>query len=121
MKKDKEMHEFEIKKIYLSELIDIKELLLQALDDNDPKEGLRILLKNLENFFESEKISYIESIGKQFNHELHHAVTIIDKSDSEENTIIEEIKKGYKVDNKVLRPSHVIVSKKECEEEKNNE
>lgn len=117
IQKDKENHEFELKKHYISELIDLKELLLKALDDKDPKEGLRILLKNLEQFFESEHITYIESIGKPFNHEYHHAVTIIEKPDSEDNTIIEEIKKGYKIEKKVLRPSHVIVAKKQCEEE----
>ena len=100
-----------------SKLLDIKELLLQALDDNDPKEGLRVLLKKLEQFLEEEHISYINCIGKTFNHSLHHAVTTIEKVDEENNIIIEEVKKGYMVDDQVLRPSHVIVVKNKCEEE----
>lgn len=121
IQKEKKSNEHDLKKIYLSELLDLKELFLQALDDDDPKEGLRILFNKLERFFESENIKYIECIGKSFNHELHHAISTIDKLDTEDNIIIEEIKKGYLVGDMVLRPSHVIVSKKKCEEEEINE
>ncbi len=97
---------------YISELIDLKELLLKALDDERPKEGLRLILKQIEQFFDQENICSIECVGKPFNHQHHHAVTTIEKDDCEENMVIEEIKKGYMVDDKVVRPSHVIVSKK---------
>lgn len=108
---------FKIKKNYLLELLDIKELILKALDDNDPKDGLRIVLKQLEKFFESEKIKYIECIEKPFDHKYHHAVITVEKPDFEDNMVIEEIKKGYLVEDNVLRPSHVVVSKKKCEED----
>jgi molecular chaperone GrpE len=102
----------EIKKTYLSELIDIKELIIKALDDENPKDGLNLIIKNLDKFFEDENIKHIECIGKQFDHNLHHAVSTIEKNDCDDNIIIEEIKKGYIVNEKVLRPSQVIVSKK---------
>ena len=81
-------------------------------DDEHPKEGLRLILHQIDQFFEQEHIKSIDCIGKTFDHKKHHAVTTVEKEDCEENTIIEEIKKGYVVDEKVLRPSHVIVSKK---------
>lgn len=112
VEKNFEQTKTEIKQIYLSEFIDIKELLLKAIEDDDPKQGLRLILKQIEHFFDEEHVSTIECIGKQFNHNLHHAVTTIEQDDCEENTIIEEIKKGYKVDETVLRPSHVVVAKK---------
>jgi len=121
VEKEKKRNENKIKKIYLAEILDIKELFLQALDDEDPKEGLRILSNKLEQFFESEKIKYIECIGKSFNHEFHHAISTIESDDFEDNIVIEEIKKGYLVEDLVLRPSHVIVAKKKCEEEEINE
>lgn len=109
--------ETEIKQIYFSEFIDIKELLLKALQDDDPKEGLRLILKQIEHFFNEEQVSYIECIGKPFNHELHHAVTTIEQDHCDDNTIIEEIKKGYMIEESVIRPSHVVVAKKKkCEE-----
>ena len=121
VEKEKKSNEHKIKKLYLSEILDIKELFLQVLNDENPKEGLRILSNKLEQFFESEKIKYIECIGKSFNHEMHHAVSTIEMNDTEDNIVIEEIKKGYLVEDLVLRPSHVIVSKKKCEEEEINE
>ena len=112
VEKNFEQTKTEIKQIYLSEFIDIKELLLKAIEDDDPKSGLRLILKQIEHFFDEEHVSTIDCIGKLFNHNLHHAVTTIEQDDCEENTIIEEIKKGYKIDETVLRPSHVVVAKK---------
>jgi molecular chaperone GrpE len=121
VEKERNSSEFQLKKKYLLELLDIKEILLQALDDKDPKEGLRIILNQLEQFFKSENIKYIECIEHPFNHDIHHAVTIVETSDKDDNIIIEEVRKGYLVDNQVLRPAHVIVSKKKCEEELKDE
>ncbi|HMA82802.1 MAG TPA: nucleotide exchange factor GrpE [Candidatus Thermoplasmatota archaeon] len=112
VKKNLKQTESEIKQVYLSEFIDIKELLLKALQDENPKEGLRLILKQIEHFFNEEHISYIDCIGKQFDHNLHHAVTTIEQEDCEDNTVIEEIKKGYMIEDHVLRPSHVVVAKK---------
>jgi molecular chaperone GrpE len=99
------------KKKYLQELIDLNELLKKAYEDNNPKQGLKLLLNNIENFFEKEQIKYIDCKGKKFDHNIHHAVSTIEKNDCESNIIIEEIKKGYMINDKLLRPSHVIVSK----------
>jgi len=102
----------EIKKKYLSELIDLKELLNIAYKDKNPKKGLKLIIKNLENFLESEQIKYIKCIGKTFDHKIHHAVSTVKNNDYDEETILEEVKKGYLLDEDLLRPSQVIVSKR---------
>ena len=106
------LKEEETKKKYIAELIDINELLKKALEDNSPKEGLKLMITNIENFFEKENIKYIECVGKKFDHNFHHALTTLEKDDCEDNTILEEVKKGYMMNDKLLRPSHVVVSKK---------
>ncbi len=105
-------HEQETKKKYLEELIDLHELLKKAYEDNNPKEGLKLLINNIQNFLEKEQIKPIKCIGEKFNHNIHHAITTLEKNDCEDNTIIEEVKKGYMLNDKILRPSHVIVAKK---------
>ena len=115
--KERQSSEFQMKKKYLLEILDIKELILQAKKDTNPKQGLRIILNQLDKFFESENIKYIECVEKPFDFEYHHAMTTVEKQDCEDNIIIEEIKKGYLVEDKVLRPSQVIVVKKKCEED----
>jgi len=99
------------KEKYVSELIDLTELLKKALDDKNPKEGLKLMLNNIEKFFEKESIKKIECLGKCFDHNYHHAITTVEKNGCKDNTIIEEVKKGYMIGDKILRPSQVIVAK----------
>jgi len=56
--------------------------------------------------------TYIDCIGKPFDHNLHHAVTAISVDGYEDNTVVDEIKKGYMIGEKLLRPSQVVVAKK---------
>ena len=112
MEKELQSKEEETKKKYISELLDLTELLKKAFEDENPKEGLKLMINNIENFLEKENIKYIDCVGSKFDHNLHHAVTTIEKEDCEDETIIEEVKKGYMVNDKILRPSQVIVAKK---------
>ena len=102
----------ETKRKYVLELIDLHEILQKAYDDKNPKEGLKLILNNIEKFIENENIKYIDCIGKSFDHSLHHAVTIVEKDNCDNDTIIEEVKKGYLIGDSLLRPSQVIVAKK---------
>ena len=112
MQKELRLCEEQTKQKYLAELIDLNELLKKAYEDNDPKEGLKLMVNNIENFFEKENIKYINCVGEKFDHNLHHAITTVEKDDCEDDIIIEEVKKGYMVNDKLLRPSQVIVTKK---------
>lgn len=102
----------EIKKRYLSELVDVYELLQKAIQDNDPKPGLQLMLRNLEKFFTQEQLTVIDCTQKPFDPSHHHAVSTVPRDDCDENIIVEEVKKGYCVGEKLLRPSQVIVAKK---------
>jgi len=113
MEKELSLRDEEAKRKYLSELIDINELLKKAYEDENPKDGLKLMINNIENFFEKEQIKYIDCVGKKFDHNFHHAVSIINKDDCEDEIVVEEVKKGYMVNEKLLRPSQVIVVKKE--------
>ena len=97
---------------YISELVDLLELLKKAMSDETPKEGLKLIIENIKNFFEKEQIKGIDCVGCKFDHNVHHAVTTIENENCENNTIIEEVKKCFMINDKVVRPSQVIVSKK---------
>ena len=112
MEKELQFKEEETKIRYLSELIDIYELLQKAYDDNTPKEGMKAILNNVKNYLEKEQVSYIDCIGKPFDHNCHHAISTILDDGGETDTIKEEVKKGYMLGEKILRPSQVIVRKK---------
>jgi len=112
IEKELKLKEYEIKQKYLSEIIDLNELLKKAYCDKDPKGALKLMIDNIEKFFEKEQVKCIDCIGKKFDHNLHHAVTTLEKDNCEDEIIVEEVKKGYTIDNKLLRPSQVIVAKK---------
>ena len=76
------------------------------------KEGLDMTLKQFSTFLEKENVEPIKAIGEKFNPELHEALTSEESNDHEEDTIISQFVKGYKINNRVLRPSQVIIAKK---------
>jgi len=108
--------EDEQKKKYLSEILDFQELLKKAYEDKDPKSGLKLLLSNLERFLEKEGVTYIECKGKPFDHTVQHAISTVEPQNCEDGTVVEEIKKGYRLGERLLRPCQVIVAKKKEEQ-----
>ena len=99
------------------ELIPIFDNLERALEDpsNDTKslkEGLEMILKQFSAFLEKEKVEPIKAIGEKFDPMVHEALTSEEANEHEENTIISEFVKGYTINNRVLRPSQVVISKK---------
>ena len=106
------------------ELIPIFDNLERALEDpsNDTKslkEGLEMILKQFSAFLEKEKVEPIKAIGEKFDPMIHEALTSEESNDHEENTIISEFVKGYTINNRVLRPSQVVISKKPSPESEN--
>jgi len=80
--------------------------------DNVITEGLDGIIKNFQNILQSEGVKKIESIGKVFDPNQHDVVSFSYNSDIDENVITDEIRTGYMIDDKILRPSLVIISKK---------
>jgi len=110
--------EEETKKKYLSELIDLYDVLKKAFRDDTPKNVLKLILYDLERFFEKEQIKTLDCVGEPFDHNLHHAVSTVEKGNCKNGTIVEEIKKGYLIGNKLLRAAQVIVAKKKKADKK---
>ena len=121
MERELVLKEDETKRKYLSELLDIKEILKKASDDENPQEGIKVLLQNIDRFLDNEHITYIDCVGKPFDHTIHHAVTTVEKNDCDDNVVVEEVKKGYLMCDKLLRPAHVVVAKKKNDTKKEGE
>ena len=76
------------------------------------KKGFEMIIKNLEKFFAEEGVEPMNCEGEIFDPYKHEALMVECNDDLPENTIIEEIDKGYYFNNAVLRPSRVKISKK---------
>jgi molecular chaperone GrpE len=75
-------------------------------------EGLEGILRNAETLFDAEGVKEIETIGTPFDPNIHDAISFKYDDTVPENTVIAEIRKGYMISDKVLRPSLVEISKR---------
>jgi len=73
-------------------------------------DGIKLIYNKLKATLEAQGLAEIKAKGEPFNPHLHEAVM---RQEGEEGIVIEEIQKGYKLKNKVIRPSMVIVGKGE--------
>lgn len=111
-----------IKADLLSVVVNIREDFIRAIDtikqkkiDNAIFEGLESILKNIDVFLEKEGIKEIDSLNHVFDPNIHEIVGFSyadDDNGVEENIITKEIRRGYLLNGRVLRPSLVEVSKK---------
>ena len=75
-------------------------------------EHLEIVKKDLISIFKKNNIEEIAAIGKKLDPNFHQAMMEIEDNNKESGTIVQEIQKGYKMKDRLLRPSLVGVLKK---------
>ncbi len=73
-------------------------------------QGFVLIQKQIENTLEKLNITTIESLNQPFNPDLHQAIGQEKKENTESNTVIKEVQKGFKLHDKIIRPAMVIVS-----------
>ena len=88
------------------------EIAKQSKSETVVIEGLEAILKNLDSVLKSEGVMEIETIGTPFDPNIHDAISFSYQDNVSENAVTGEIRKGYMLNNKVLRPSLVEISKK---------
>ena len=85
-------------------------------------EHLDITKKDLISIFKKNNIEEIMAVDKKLDPNLHQAMMEVEDNNKEPGTIVQEIQKGFKMKDRLLRPSLVAVSKKsEKNEEKSEE
>jgi len=75
-------------------------------------EGVEMTLRELQRTLEKFGLRPIEAIGKPFDPNYHHAMSQVERDDVEEGMVVEEMRKGYMLHDKVLRAPLVAVSKR---------
>ncbi len=74
--------------------------------------GIQGIMTNFESFMREEGMVEIESMNTPFDPNVHDAIGFVTNELAPDNTIVEVVRKGYLLNNKVLRPSSVILSKR---------
>ena len=74
-------------------------------------DGVSLTLKSLNDCFAKSSIEVVDPLGEPFDPQLHQAIATQESPDSEPNSVIEVIQKGYTLNGRVIRPAMVMVSK----------
>ena len=107
--------------LYNSILADVIEVILPVVDnlenalkvetkDEDYKQGIELVLKQFKDVLKSKGIEEIKAIGETFDPSMHEAVSSVQDEEKGEKEIVQEYRKGYKIGNRVIRHSMVVVA-----------
>jgi molecular chaperone GrpE len=111
--------------VELLDVVDELELALESGQSSEPAEpllqGVRMTLGKLEKVLKNQGVSPIECMGKPFDPSKHNAVAKVERKDVNDCMVIEEVRKGYTLREKVIRPSIVKISVKPSSESQKEE
>ncbi len=97
-------------------VVDSLERGLELSSDEDPaikpmRDGMELTLKLFADTLGRHQIGAVDPHGEPFNPELHQAMTMEERDNVEPNTVIKVFQKGYVLNERLLRPAMVVVSK----------
>ena len=112
-------HKFGVEKI-AAELLPVKDSLEMGISASAESgsinadkliEGSELTLKLLTSALEKFKVMEINPLNDKFNPEYHEAMSIQERADVAPNTVVAVVQKGYQLNDRLIRPAMVIVSK----------
>jgi molecular chaperone GrpE len=89
----------------------------EAEDADVLLKGIRIVYDQILGILKSHGVEHIKSLGEKFDPALHEVIMQRAEPDREENIVLEEFQKGYKLNGRVIRPSRVIINKMPSQQE----
>lgn len=75
------------------------------------KEGAQLVFTKLRNTLLSKGLKEMEAKGKEFNPDLHEAITEIEAGEKSKGKVVDEVQKGYYLNDKIIRFAKVVVGK----------
>jgi molecular chaperone GrpE len=100
---------------FAGELLAVKDSMDAALNVENAtvesyKDGVELTARQLLSVFEKFNIAEINPLGEKFDPNKHQAISAVE-ADSEPNTVVQVLQKGYTLNERVLRPALVMVAK----------
>lgn len=96
--------------------LDSMDRALEHADTSDAKafiDGIALMQEQLLCCLQRHGVERIESLGEDFDPNLHEALMMLDSADHRDNQIVSEMEKGYLLNGRLIRPSRVCVCKRE--------
>jgi molecular chaperone GrpE len=99
--------------VSLLDVIDNFDRALEHIGDapSSVSNGVRAIHRKLLGLLEAQDITPLQSLGETFNPELHEAIGSVETDQYESGTVADEVQRGYRWGDEVLRPARVRVAK----------
>ncbi|MGE5570796.1 MAG: nucleotide exchange factor GrpE [Rhodospirillales bacterium] len=81
--------------------------------DKDYARGMELIYQRLLGSLQKMGLEPFDSQGKTFDPEIHHAVEVVPSAEAEDQTVLQELKRGYNFKGRLLRPAMVKVAAKQ--------
>jgi len=100
----------------VARLLPILDNFRRALDhapqgvDRNWFEGIKLVARQFEDVLQAQGLSQIPAVGEKFDPSQHEAIAREETDEHEEGTVVEELQPGYRLHNRVLRPTLVKVA-----------
>ena len=116
----KEMQNFRltVKAEFFNKVIPVLDGFTRAINNDVSREnfenfiqGVDMICRQLKEALQSLGMEEFSGIGEVFDPSKHEAVAMVDADDHPENTVVEEISRGYKIGDRVIKPAKVVVTK----------
>tara|TARA_B100001123_G_scaffold70320_1_gene78713 strand:- start:273 stop:887 length:615 start_codon:yes stop_codon:yes gene_type:complete len=94
-------------------VLDNFEMAITAVKDADSsvRDGVQMIYDQLLSVLKMEGVEPIDAVGEQFDPNLHEAISQEESKDAEEGEILKQIQRGFKLNDRLVRPARVVVAK----------
>ncbi|KAA9133210.1 nucleotide exchange factor GrpE [Marinihelvus fidelis] len=102
---------------FMSDLVPVRDSLEKGLEAAEEsasveslKEGKALIKRMLDKAMADHGLVEINPVGETFNPEEHEAISMIPSPEHETNTVIDVVQKGFRLNERLIRPARVVVS-----------
>lgn len=74
------------------------------------REGVELIVKQMEEVLRSLNVQPVEAVGTEFDPRVHEAIEMVEKPDVPDHQVLEEVRRGYRIKDRLLRPAMVRVA-----------
>jgi molecular chaperone GrpE len=92
-------------------VLDDFERAMKAVGEGPARDGMQLIYNKLVSNLSAKGLKAMETVGKDFNVEEHEAVTEIPVGDEQAGKVVDEVEKGYFLNDKIIRFAKVVVGK----------
>lgn len=92
-------------------VIDNFQLALKAKGSAEQlRTGVELIVKQMEDILRALNVQPVEAVGAEFDPRAHEAIEMVEKPDVPDHQVIEEVRRGYRIKDRLLRPAMVRVA-----------